>query len=158
MAAKKYYRPQVIEFGGTEITLEPLRGLKAIKGLQDAMIDEITALQMRYETLGGNAANPEHLLVDSINAAGLIKIGCPAVTDELIENSMQVERLGLLDDILHTNGMGHLSPFVNPAMLIEIAYRMQKASSEILDRQFGSPESSENSSEQGSPGTTSTTS
>lgn len=155
MATKKYYKAELVEFGGVEVSLEPLRGLKAIKALQDAMVDEVIALKARYETLGGTPANPEGLLVDSIDAAKLIQLAMPSITDEVMANSMQVERLGLLNDILYANGMGHLSPFVNPAMLIELAYRMDRKAKEIMQDQFGLPEYSETSSEPVSPGTTS---
>jgi hypothetical protein len=155
--AKSYERPIKVLVAGQEMLLEPIRGLRRLQAFEDAVTEEVWAFKERLETGGVKANSPEHLLTKAVDVPRLLKLACPIFEDsELLEETTALERLGLLEDALALNGLGHMSVFLSPATLIEIGMRLSKMSHEILEKEFGSPESSETSSEPVLTGTAST--
>jgi hypothetical protein len=153
---KRYERPIKVSVAGRIMNLEPIRGLRRLQAFEDAVTEEVWAFKDRLESGNVRANSPEHLLSKAVDVPRLLKLACPVFEDEdLLEETTALERLGLLEDALSLNGLGHMSVFLSPATLIEIGMKLSKMSQDILQKEFGSPESSETSSEQDLTGTAS---
>jgi hypothetical protein len=155
MEPVRYDRPVVVMFGRQEITLEPLRGLKALQAFQAACYSEIEAYRVRLEEMDAGPHHPLHLMAESVDSVKLLRLACPALTEELIEESTANERMGVVCECLRLNHLGHLVIFLDPGTLLDIAMRMRKFSEEVIEGSFGPLESVANSSALDSAGATS---
>ena len=144
----RFDQPVDVVFGGQTITLEPLRGIKRLEEFERTLNQEILDFKNRLENSVNSPNDPKGLMVRAVDTPRLLKLGCPKITDEILEESTAAERLGALTTIARLNNLGHLTVFFEPATLLDIGLRLGRISGEIMTRQFGSPELSANSSEQ----------
>jgi hypothetical protein len=151
--ARRYDESIKVSFGGQEITAEPLKGLVRIKAFEQAIVDEINALASTVQdhTRGVTKVSTEVLLESGVDQARLLKLGLPdVITDEVLEQSTARERLGLLTDLCYLNNLGRLAPFLSIEMLLDLGSRLN-----LIAPVFPTPVPSGSSSEQESPGATS---
>ncbi len=137
MAPIRFDKPVEAFFGEDVISIEPIRGLKNIQAFETALHEEIFSFKNRLETGEYKPSNPVHLLTQSVDVVRLLKLACPKLTDELIDNATPMERMGVLVEATKLNGMGHLTVFFQPSTLLEIALKMRAMSTDILMTEFG---------------------
>jgi hypothetical protein len=95
MVAKRYDEELEVSFGGVDVTIAPLHGLKAIEKLDKAVASE---LRRFGEEMQGNPTGNVAPELREILAAG-----APEITDEIFDNSTARERIGVCQDILKLN-------------------------------------------------------
>src|ERR1700757_747542 len=137
MAPIRFDRPLEAFFGEEVITIEPIRGLRNIQAFEQAMNEEIFSFKSRLESGEYQPSNPVHLLTQSVDVVRLLKLACPKLTDELIDNATPMQRMGVLVEATKLNGVVHLTVFFQPSTLLEIALKMRAMSTDILIQEFG---------------------
>ena len=137
MTPVRFDKPFSCYFGEQVIEVEPIRGLRNIQAFEQALQEEIFSFKSRLESGEYQPSNPVHLLTQSVDVVRLLKLACPKLTDELIDNATPKERMGVLVEATKLNGMGHLTVFFQPSTLLEIALKMRAMSADILMTEFG---------------------
>lgn len=126
-----YNRTYQVTFGRKEIIIEPLRGMRAFRALEIAVLEEVESLSQRVEEK--LKIGPEGLLTDPVDLTRLLKLALldenrePVITDELLEESTSAERLGLLADLLELNNLSRFTIFLAPEMLVDLAMKFQRS-------------------------------
>jgi hypothetical protein len=155
--AIRFDRPVTVTFGYREVELEPIRGLKAIRAFEEALTDEVHLLKERVESKVGDgvAANPEALLERGADQARLLLLGAPGtITEELLEESTAMERLGALTIILELNNLGRFAPFFAPEVLMDLGRMLRSTRTQDSAGESPQPNSSAPEPPGGTSGTT----
>jgi len=147
----RFTRPIPIEFGGTTLELEPIRGLRNIAAFQTAVSEEIRGLAARVERHQrfGERVSMEALLEEGVDYARLLPMA--GIPPELLEEATAFEMAGALNVALGLNNMAELIRFLAPSQLKAIAERVNQ---KLPD--FPLPERSSSSSAPASTGEPST--
>lgn len=132
----RFDEPLTCYFGEEVIEIEPIRGLRNLQKFEEGLTNEIFGFKERLEAGQYAPSHPAQLFTQSVNVPKLLKLACPKLTDELIDNATPRERMGVLEEATRLNNLGHLTLFFSPATLLEIAIRMQKWSKEVLMKEF----------------------
>lgn len=150
----RFDQPINVWFGGQELVVEPLGGLRAIRDFESALVEEINSLdaRVREHARANSRVSAEALLETGVDEARLLKLGLPAITDELLDKSTARERLGVLTAICYANNLARFASFLQMEALVEVASKMNQ---QLPD--FPMPASNGNSSEPASVGETSST-
>jgi hypothetical protein len=124
----RFDAPITVSIGGEEVTLEPLKGLKALREFERALADEVQLMKGRIEsalTKGGDIS-PEALLERGADQARLLLLGSSgAITAELLEEKATArEMLGALTVICQLNNLARFVPFFAPEVLMDLGRTM----------------------------------
>lgn len=124
----RFDAPLTISIGGEEVTLEPLKGLKAIRAFEIALVDEVDLMKKRMESAltSGGEISPEALLERGADQARLLILGSSGVINrELIEEKATArEMLGALTVICQQNNLARFIPFFAPEVLMDLGRTM----------------------------------
>ena len=125
-AVVRFSKPIPIEFGGKQLELAPIKGLRNIAAFQAAVNEEIRGLAARVEKHErfGERLSFEALLEQGVDYARLLPLaGIPA---ELLEEATAFEMAGTLNLALALNNMTEHIRFLAPSQLRSVVERVNQ--------------------------------
>ena len=150
--AKRYYNPLLVEFGGEEHELLPIKGLSRQQEFERLVATQVDA--MRAALVSGTVL--KDFEPPQVDFATLLPRAAAWVTPELLAEASQPECMGLLIDACTINNLGHLTLFLDLGKMVDLALKLHVSSGGSTTPALPSPSLSVLSSEPESPGETST--